>query len=122
MRRVSSPHTCTTRFVDVPMTVSSPPMMHEYDSGIRNMDGENPRARAQSLVMGISSATTGVLLRNAERMKHRAIMRPRPAAKDVRSPKTFLAALSASCDFSTPLMTTKRAPAERHARDDYVSQ
>lgn len=77
---------------------------------MRKIEGEKPRARAQSRVIGMRSATTGVLLRKAERTKQRHIILPSPASREVLSPKTRRAALSASWDFSTPLITTNRAP------------
>lgn len=76
------------------MTVITPPKMHENDSGIRNLDGEKPRVRAQSPVMGISRATIGVLLKKAESTKVRDMSLTSPNLRLVCRPNTCFAALS----------------------------
>ncbi|ELZ28159.1 hypothetical protein C475_05120 [Halosimplex carlsbadense 2-9-1] len=54
------------RFVEVPMSVSIPPICEAYDSGISSFDGEVFPSLATSVTTGTSTATTGVLLTNPE--------------------------------------------------------
>jgi hypothetical protein len=53
-----------SRFVDVPISVSVPPRIAAYDSGNRSFDGESLLCSARSEIIGMNTATTGVLLMN----------------------------------------------------------
>ena len=57
---------CTTRFVDVPMSVHNPPRMVAYERGIRNFVHDRPIFFAQFFTIGANITTTGVLFRKAE--------------------------------------------------------
>ena len=50
----------TTRLVDVPITVITPPKTAAYDSGIRYGDADTPERRHQVTTRGAASATNGV--------------------------------------------------------------
>ena len=56
----------TTRFVDVPISVQSPPRMVANDSGMSSFVAGIPTRSAQRFTMGAKMTTTGVLLRKAE--------------------------------------------------------
>ena len=60
----SSPE--TTRFVEVPISVSTPPRIAAKLIGMRNGDGERPARRAHATTLGATIATIGVLFRNAD--------------------------------------------------------
>ncbi len=51
----------TTRLVEVPSRVTTPPRRAANEIGIRNRDGEMPRLRHHVMTSGISMATSGVL-------------------------------------------------------------
>ena len=55
----------TTRFVLVPIRVNVPPSVVAKQSGMRSFDGEYRCRFAKSMVAGVSTATIGVLFRNA---------------------------------------------------------
>ena len=57
---------CTTSVVDVPIMVIVPPSIVIYDSGIKNLEGLKPLSTAQSLIIGVSATTIGVLLRKPD--------------------------------------------------------
>ena len=50
----------------MPISVSVPPRIAAYDSGRSSFDGEIPDWRARSVIIGMNTATTGVLLRNPD--------------------------------------------------------
>ena len=62
----SSAIPCTTRLVEVPMSVHIPPTMVAYESGMSNLVAGCFIFSAQRLSMGAKITTTGVLLRKAE--------------------------------------------------------
>mmetsp|Transcript_45597 Transcript_45597/g.83788 ORF Transcript_45597/g.83788 Transcript_45597/m.83788 type:complete len:233 (+) Transcript_45597:1464-2162(+) len=99
-----------TKFVDVPIIVIKPPPMVEKDSGMRNLEGAKFRPRAQSRRIGISSATSGVLLKNPEKARPRLQSRSRAPNSVVFLPKHFLATLSTTLALSTPSTTMNSAP------------
>ena len=51
----------TTRLVEVPSSVTTPPSRAANETGIRNRDGDTPRFRHQVITSGMSIATSGVL-------------------------------------------------------------
>ena len=55
------------RLVEVPISVHIPPNIEAKDNGMRSFDGETSRLPDHSSTRGISAATIGVLLMNAER-------------------------------------------------------
>ena len=57
---------CTTRLVDVPINVHSPPKIVTYDKGIRKLVEGSRMACAHLCIIGAKITTTGVLLRKAE--------------------------------------------------------
>ena len=59
----------TSRFVDVPIRVQTPPMIATYDKGISSFDGRAPIVAASWVAMGIRIRTTGVLFMNADASK-----------------------------------------------------
>ena len=61
---------CTTRLVLVPIKAQVPPRIVRNESGISSREGATPRLRHQSMTTGISSATSGVLLRKAAFPRH----------------------------------------------------
>ncbi len=56
----------TTRLVDVPITVINPPRTAANDTGMSTLEADTPRRSAHDRTCGISMATMGVLLRNAD--------------------------------------------------------
>jgi hypothetical protein len=54
--------------VEVPMSVMVPPSTAAYDSGMSNFFAGTPERLLQDSRMGMSSDTTGVLFRKADRM------------------------------------------------------
>jgi hypothetical protein len=56
----------TTRFVDVPITVRTPPSTAAYDSGIRYVDAEMPARRHHVTTRGAARATSVVVGRTAD--------------------------------------------------------
>lgn len=49
--------TLTSRLVDVPIMQHKPPKVLAWAMGIKNLEGDQPRDRAQSLVIGMYKAT-----------------------------------------------------------------
>eukprot|EP00961_Rhodomonas_salina_P279730 3778737-Rhodomonas_salina.2 len=80
---------------------------------MRKVDGENPRVRAQSRVMGVRSATTGVLFRKPEIEKHSVQSLAKPNLTPVFMPNAFRAIMSASWLRSTAWTTTNKTPTAR---------
>ena len=56
----------TSRLVEVPIKVQTPPNCAAYDSGMRNFDGGRLLATAAAMISGRNTATAAVLLMNAE--------------------------------------------------------
>src|SRR5690606_21790011 len=56
----------TSRLVEVPIRVHTPPNWAAYDSGIRNFDGGSLLATAAAMISGRNTATAAVLLMNAD--------------------------------------------------------
>lgn len=77
--------------MDVPIIVSNPPERTAYDNGISTWDTGTSLLRAQSRKTGIIKAVTGVLFRNAERMKHIDSIRNAPISEEELDPHTFRA-------------------------------
>ena len=72
----------TTRFVEVPITVTTPPSTAAKDNGMRYAAGDPPVRRAHVLTRGATSATRGVFGMTAE---HVAASAPSLATR-ARSP------------------------------------
>jgi hypothetical protein len=49
-------------FVDVPTSVGVPPIIAANDSGVNSFDGDRFASSARSVIIGMNTATTGVLL------------------------------------------------------------
>mmetsp|Transcript_88455 Transcript_88455/g.245639 ORF Transcript_88455/g.245639 Transcript_88455/m.245639 type:complete len:213 (+) Transcript_88455:2040-2678(+) len=99
-----------TRFVEVPIIVSTPPPMLAYERGIKNFEGAKSRARAQSRTIGMNRATNGALL-----MKHpkKRVMQQSLQSdpnSDVLSPSVARAVRSISLERSTAFTTTNMEP------------
>ena len=63
----------TRILVDVPMSVHIPPMMLANESGISNLEGLILAVAAMRPTIGMKTATTGVLLMNADTTATRSI-------------------------------------------------
>ena len=70
----------TSRLVEVPIRVSSPPITVTWLSGIRNRLGDSLSDWATSRITGAASTTTGVLLRKPPTEPHRPITIQMPVA------------------------------------------
>ena len=92
----------TTRFVEVPITVSVPPRMVAKLIGIRYHEAGWSRFSAQSATCGASIATIGVLFRNADAA---AVGRAGAACAPPYLPLPSVAAIS-GC--SAPVFSTAR--------------
>jgi hypothetical protein len=69
----------TTRLVDVPITVTTPPNTAAYDNGMRYGEADTPERRHQVTTRGAASATSGVFGSTADSAPLIAASRPRRA-------------------------------------------
>ena len=77
----------TTRLVDVPISVAMPPSSAANDSGISSLLTDTWRRSAHELICGMSIATIGVLLRNADDSAVGGSTRSRGNRYQPRSPR-----------------------------------
>mmetsp|Transcript_10992 Transcript_10992/g.24602 ORF Transcript_10992/g.24602 Transcript_10992/m.24602 type:complete len:337 (+) Transcript_10992:3275-4285(+) len=106
-RSWSSP--TTTRLVDVPIRVQVPPSILAKLKGMRSCRGLMCMLRPHRWTMGIITATTGVLLRNADTMDMGTIRRSWAEAGDRGRPRSLPIYQSRAPVWDIPAATTNRA-------------
>ena len=135
----------TTKFVDVPINVHVPPNIEENDRGIKTCFFDIPLFSAHRWTIGIMTATTGVLFKNADIMaigiinricadaivfglpKKRPMYQSKPPVLDMPCATTNKAATVSNPSLANPCMPSstvitfpviKRARAAQNSKSD----
>ena len=99
---------CTTRLVEVPMSVHKPPNIVAYDRGMRNLVHDKPTFFAQFFTIGAKMTTTGVLFKKAEKALTTGSRRSWACVTDIfRSGRSFFITVANAPLWRTPSLTRK---------------